>query len=71
MVARLRETRSKIAEFLTRKPQLKDPEFDEWETSVRTFLTEVFGASGYLLRYPSAGHSTNQPLCRRTLRVAR
>jgi hypothetical protein len=45
-VARLREARGAIATFLTRKPQLKDPEFEEWETSVETLLTELFGAGG-------------------------
>lgn len=51
-VRRLQEARSAIATLLTRQPRLEtDPEFEEWENTVHTLLLEVFGASGYLLRF--------------------
>jgi predicted nucleotide-binding protein len=50
-IARLKEARGAIASFLNREPQLEDPAFDEWEHSVNELLKEVFGASGYLLRF--------------------
>jgi predicted nucleotide-binding protein len=50
-IGRLQEARSAIARFLTREPSLEDPEFDEWENNVQELLKELFGASGYLLRF--------------------
>lgn len=41
----------KTASLLARPPQLDDPEYEEWETSVGVLLTELFGPSGYLLRF--------------------
>ena len=51
-VSRLRQARTAIGEFLQRAPTLDDdPDFEEWENSVSILLTELFGTSGYLLRF--------------------
>lgn len=51
-IARLRDARSSIAAMVVRAPRLEDdPEFEEWENSAQSLLMEMFGASGYLLRF--------------------
>jgi predicted nucleotide-binding protein len=50
-VARLREARAKASSLEGRVPEIDDPEYEEWETAVRMLLTELFGASGYLIRF--------------------
>jgi predicted nucleotide-binding protein len=51
-LARLRDARSSIAGLVSRPPRLEDdPEFEEWERSVHSLLMEMFGTSGYLLRF--------------------
>ena len=50
-LGRLREARASIAQFSAREPRMDDPDFDAWENKVQELLKEVFGASGYLLRF--------------------
>jgi predicted nucleotide-binding protein len=50
-IARLRDAQAKTTTFQARAPQLDDAEYEEWEASVGVLLTELFGASGYLLRF--------------------
>jgi predicted nucleotide-binding protein len=50
-IARLRDARAAITSLSAREPRLEDPEFEEWESNVQELLKEVFGGSGYLLRF--------------------
>ena len=50
-LARLREARAAIAQFSARESRMDDPDFEAWENKVQELLKEVFGASGYLLRF--------------------
>jgi len=50
-INRLRSARGRIDEFAGREPRLDDPDYTEWDRAVRSLLTELFGASSYLLRF--------------------
>jgi predicted nucleotide-binding protein len=50
-ISRLREALLQIDKLQSREPLLNDPEFEAWERRVQELLKEVFGSSGYLLRF--------------------
>lgn len=50
-IRRLREERVRISGFKARHPQVDDPDFEEWETTVLSLLRELFGSSELLLRF--------------------
>jgi hypothetical protein len=60
-IARLREARSAIAAMVARTPRLEpDPEFEEWENSVETLLTEMFGPGWLPTTVPRTVYTTDQ-----------
>lgn len=51
LVQRLSSERGRIADFLSREPRLEDAEYQEWEASVGTLLTQLFDPGTYYTRF--------------------